>query len=129
MVVKFKEAMDSFLDTLKESAVLTIKNSRESLFIKMDEIIYLESIGKKTIIHFSNKKDDIEIKENLASIESRLSKSFFRCYKSYLVNLEYIKAYNRNEIEMENGEMVPIGRTKYKDFMDVHSDYVAGRRK
>lgn len=95
----------------------------------MDEILYLESIGKKTIIHFSNKKDDIEIKESLAVVENRLSRAFFRCYKSYMVNLEYIKAYSRTEIEMENGETVPIGRTKYKDFMDVYSDYVTGRRK
>lgn len=127
--LKFEQAMDSFLETLKESSVLTIRNNRDSVFINMDEISYLESVGKKTIVHFINDKDDIEINELLAAIEKRLTSSFFRCYKSYIVNMKYIKSYNRTGIQMENEEMIPIGRTKYKEFMDAHSDYVAGRRK
>lgn len=125
---KFNNAMDGFLDTLKNNDILVTRNSNGSIFIKANTILYLESVGRKTLIHFIDEKVNLECNELLASIEKRMPEYFYRCQKSYIVNMEYVFSYNHAEILMENGDKIPVGRAKYKELMDVHSDYLNSKR-
>ena len=36
--------------------------------------------------------------------------TFLRCHRGYLVNLQYVYAYSRNLIRMDDGTEIPIGR-------------------
>ena len=44
-------------------------------------------------------------------------KGFFRCHKSYLVNLKYVDRYNRQEVILENGEKIVIAKRRYDEFV------------
>ena len=51
-------------------------------------------------------------------LENKLcDKGFFRCHKSYLVNLKYVDVYNRREVTLENGERIVIAKRRYDKFV------------
>ena len=56
--------------------------------------------------------------ERIGELEDKLGgKGFFRCHKSYLVNLKYVDGYNRQEAVLENGEKIVIAKRRYDKFV------------
>jgi two-component system LytT family response regulator len=45
-------------------------------------------------------------------------KNFYRCHRSYLVNIRFIKKLNRSEgnVEVDSGQKIPISRDKKSAF-------------
>lgn len=125
---KFNDAINSFLSTLEKEEILTVRADGMNHFIKENSISYVEGYGKYCIIHFMDNRKSLECHETLASVESRLPPlHFYRCHKSFLVNLKYVASYNRTDLILENGETVLISRNQYKEFTEAYSDYLAGR--
>lgn len=55
--------------------------------------------------------------EQIGELEDKLrDKGFFRCHKSYLINLKYVDVYNRQEVILENGESIVIAKRRYDEF-------------
>lgn len=55
--------------------------------------------------------------EKMEKLEKELQgKDFFRCHKSYLVNLKYVSGYSRQELILDNGEKIVIARRRYEGF-------------
>ena len=50
-------------------------------------------------------------------------KSFFRCHKSYLVNLGNISDANQS-IRLKNGESIPVSRRRAKELKDAYLAYI-----
>ena len=56
--------------------------------------------------------------ERIGELEDKLGgKGFFRCHKSYLINLKYVDGYNRQEAVLENGEKIVIAKRRYDKFV------------
>lgn len=72
----------------KVSNKLSIKSGNTFLYILVDDILYVEKEGRKSIIHTKN--DRLETVEPLQEIEKRLTHSFYKTHRSYLVNLRKI---------------------------------------
>ncbi|RKL66947.1 LytTR family transcriptional regulator [Salipaludibacillus neizhouensis] len=62
--------------------------------IAVEQIIYIESNQKKTIIYTND--DCFTSKYPLKTLELRLSDSFIRIHRSYIVNIAYIKQFSRD---------------------------------
>ncbi|WP_286183017.1 LytTR family DNA-binding domain-containing protein [Bacillus sp. ISL-55] len=67
---------------------LSIKSNNSFLYIHIDEILYIEKEGRKTILH--TKDDRHETTESLADLERLLPDYFYKTHRSYLVNLSRI---------------------------------------
>ena len=48
---------------------------------------------------------------------------FFRARTSHLINLEHVVGVVKNEIEMQNGEKIPLARGKREDCLSRLSDW------
>ena len=47
---------------------------------------------------------------------------FFRCHKSYLINLDHIKKFTRNEgfrVQMQNDALIDIAVRKKDEFLEL----------
>lgn len=93
------------------------------LFVKMDEIMYLEASSNYTTILMQDKTKHLASK-TLATFEEVLQDNplFFRSHKSHIVNLKCIKQYIRGEggeLIMQDGRSIPLSRTKKQDFLDL----------
>jgi two-component system, LytTR family, response regulator len=67
---------------------LAIKSNQNYLYLSMDDILYIEKEGRKTILHTEN--DRFETMESLQDMEERLPGYFYKTHRSYLVNLRKI---------------------------------------
>lgn len=92
--------------------------------LNLDEIIYATIEGRDTIIY--SLKGKFDYKETLTELYNMLNtKKFFRCHRSYIVNIDYIKEiepwFNGTyQIRMENSdELIPVSRNKIKKFKEI----------
>lgn len=111
---------------------LVVQTGGRSLTLERKDILYLESRGRKAEIH--RKADSaetieiIEIYANMDALEEQLGEDFFRCHRGYLVNLAYIRDYDRESIGLKNGESICLSRRKYDEFVKAYLHYLRRRR-
>lgn len=85
---------------------------KKQVKVVMDEVIYIESLKEYIRIHTIHGRlvTKVPIGEMELSITSR---DLIRVHKSYIVNLQKVRAFSATAIEVE-GRSIPIGRS-YKE--------------
>lgn len=98
------EFIDNELRQIAESKCLIVENSESIERVNYDDIIFCETVKKRTIALHTHKKT-IEFKGTLRDIEEKLDDRFIRCHKSYIANKEKITSINKKDriLFMENG--------------------------
>lgn len=99
---------------IKEYITFDLKNCMYR--IKMDDIIYFESIQRK--IKVITVREQFKLSHyTLNKLLDGLTSNFIRCHKGFIVNINYISSLDKtnNCINLEGiKDIIPIGR-KYKD--------------
>lgn len=127
------EAFDYLIKPVKESALqktinrlsldLCEKNKKHLLIQKNDEltvvlfdhIIYCEIINRKIYLHLKD-KTVIDYYDKIKTLEKKLDNRFFRCHRSYLINLQYLKTYKSETAYLTNNEEIPVSRLRKDEF-------------
>lgn len=121
-----KPVEDGKLKSVLQKAVLkTEKRSQEFIIVSrerqkkklfLDDIYYFEIKGR--IVDAHGPEGIFTYYEQIGELENRLrDKGFFRCHKSYLINLKYVDGYNRQEAVLENGIKIVIAKRRYDKFV------------
>ena len=80
----------------------------------VNKIRYVEAQGKNCMIHSTG--DVTEVRILLAEIEKMLEGyEFIKPHRSFLVNYKYIFSIQKNNIELSDGELIPVARNRYED--------------
>lgn len=97
------------------------------IFVDIREILYCEAQGAYTNVFLKDGKKILASK-SLGDFESQLSSHrFFRIHHSTLINLQYIKEFQRFDgglVIMENNTCLEVSQRKRKDFLDAIDDLV-----
>lgn len=94
---------------------IIVSRERQIRKLYLDNICYFEIEGRKMNVHGIG--GVFTYYEQIGVLESRLqNKGFFRCHKSYLINLKYVDTYNRQEVVLDNGEKIMIAKRRYEAF-------------
>lgn len=101
-------------EKVKNKCVI-INNSERKEIIKLLDIIYIEAGTKGTVVRISNaiyfSKNSLKSWE-----ECMVNYPFYRCHKSYIVNLSYVDTICKDYAVLKNSERVMISRRRHKDF-------------
>lgn len=96
------------------------------LFVEMEDIVYMEAEGAYTNVYLAN-KESVFVSKRLNYFEDLLSnrKTFYRCHRSFMININFIKRLNRNEghLELDNGTNIPISRDKKIDLEQLLKNF------
>ena len=98
-----------------EKERILIKNNHEIYFLNINEIVYIEKEYKKAVIH--TLRDIYPTTDSLLGLEDKLGNSFFRCHKSFIINIDKIE------------KIAPISDRVYEISFDNHPQKVSMRRK
>lgn len=113
---KLREVLNSALlqlDGIDKFILAKTISQCTKIFIK--DIVYIEAQLRKIKIHTTY--DIIEYYHKLSDIEDQLKDfNFFRCHKSYIVNLKFVKSYDNVFITLKNGEKVYVSKSKFSSF-------------
>ncbi len=100
----------------EQTEYLQVRIDRRNAQIKIDEVVFIESLSDYVKVHT---KDDVQVtKEKISAIEKLLPGRFIRIHRSFIVNRDYIKSYNREIVEL-NKTMLPIGRKYKKQVVEI----------
>jgi two-component system, LytTR family, response regulator len=70
---------------------IAVKNGRQTLFVRVEDIVYLESAANYAVLHTA--AGNHVVRETLAHLETKLPPDhFFRISRSVMVNLRRVKA-------------------------------------
>lgn len=97
----------------QEFMIISKERQKKKLFL--DNICYFEIRGRRIDVHEMN--GVFTYYEQISVLENNLrGKGFFRCHKSYLINLKHVDAYNRQEVFLDNGGTIVIAKRRYDEF-------------
>lgn len=125
--VKRRDATDTQnrVDVLKETFrtgefnKIALPVSEGLLFVEVPEIVFLEAEGAYTNVWLKN-GSRILVSKKLKFFEDVLEgrPSFFRSHRSFMVNINYLKKYNKSDssLLLDNGKTVYISRERKADF-------------
>jgi DNA-binding LytR/AlgR family response regulator len=98
-----------------------VKADKKLIKINYDDILYIEGLKDYVIIR-SNTGRVITL-QTMKSLESKLPATIFkRIHRSYIMNLDHIKAVVGNMIELsEKGQVkhIPIGKNYREDLLEI----------
>lgn len=94
----------------KEQLIMAVHEKDAIYFINKKDIIYVEAALKYTMIHTAERI--YKTKTMFRDIELETEDLLVKCHRSYMVNPMRIKRIEKLEIELTNGEIIPISRPK-----------------
>ncbi len=89
------------------------QTASQTINLAQSEILYFEGQANYLAIHTSG--SEYRMRSTMAAIEEELKNNgFLRIHKGFLVNLEHVKILKTENLELDNGELLPIGKS-YSD--------------
>lgn len=125
----FFKCMDEIeQEDLASSCVIPIKGAWAVHRINAAAIELVEARGKHVEITLSGGKV-IESIEPLYALESKLliENGFFKCHRSYIVNINHIGTYSTDQVTMRSGKLVPISRSCRPEFKEAYFSVIFGK--
>lgn len=95
-------------------------------FVEIDTILYCIAEGSYTRFVLNTKKE-ILVSRSIKNYEDVLiPEGFYRCHKSYIVNLTAVSRYQRSgTLVISNGTSLPVSRTKREEILTLISGQVS----
>ena len=125
---RFRRTMDRALNCREPSAVkrLVVLLGASWAVVPLAEVVYCDVQGRKIYIH----KEDgtvIYYYDRLEDLERCVDGRFFKCHRSYLVNLGYVRGCQAGQVMLPRGEEIPVSRLRERDLIQALLRYMKER--
>lgn len=122
--IKFEKVLFNAIKSFSQKEkflIAKINNSLTKIYLK--DIQYIESEQRKIKVHTTY--EVIEYYYKISDLEVELMQdNFFRCHKSFIVNLKYVQSFDNTFITLKNSEKVFFSRYKLADFSKAFMYYL-----
>ncbi|MCC7299252.1 MAG: response regulator transcription factor [Bacteroidia bacterium] len=112
-------------DNLKEQSVpkIALPTAASIKFVELDKIMFLKGDGGYTHFYL-NDGSTVMVSKTLKVYEDILKeqKSFFRCHKSYIVNVNYISDYAKSDggfLVIKNNHKIGVSSEKVDELLNL----------
>lgn len=120
-----REAIHKFSDIDEDDSIskLTVWDSEKMIVLNNDDIYYFEASERITIV--VSKDNKYTLNESISSVAKKMNKSFFKCHRSFIVNLEKITEiipwFNSTYMLGFKGidQQIPVSRNNINKFRDL----------
>ncbi len=121
----FKKTMERLLLSMKNANKenLLIQKGTACNIVSFNEIIFCEIIDRKVYLHLKS-ADVIDYYDRIENLEKKLDNRFFRCHRSYLINMQFLISYKNGFAYMAENHQIPVSRLRSKEFSNVILQYM-----
>ena len=122
---QFEKTMERLYTSMQNASEdsLLVQKGYEGRIIREEEIVFCEIIDRKIYLNLAS-GEVVDYYERIENLETKLGSHFFRCHRSYLINLKHLKGYKNGTAYMDNGKEVPVSRLRSKEFSSVVLQYM-----
>ena len=92
----------------KNEKQLAISFDRQTVLVPLSKITYIEAQKQYVIVYTD--KQEYRMKASLADTEKELDEYFFKCQRSFIVNLRHVLRIGSDSVVLKNDAEVPISR-------------------
>lgn len=110
---------------LKNGQFIKVMSDRMSLSIPLVKIQYIETYGRETLFHTTDREIRSTAPILLDELERTLGSTFLRCHRSYIVNLNHVASMQPEAFKMRDGSLVPLRQRGRAELRDVYADFVS----
>lgn len=108
------ELCEVLIDCLKEmdskNRNFTFKADGRNVSIPVNHIIYFEAEANYLILY--EKSGEYRFRSTMTGVEKALEQDdFVRIHKGFLVNTQYVRTITSEQITLDNGVVLPVGKT------------------
>ena len=121
--------LQDLVDQLQGSPkTIVVKTSKALHHVEIQNIEYLEAQNKHVSVALSD-GTTLTAVEPLYTFENQLplADGFFKCSRSYIVNIHRIDTYSAKEIRMRSGCRISISRSCHKEFETAYFEVLFGK--
>ena len=113
-VTKLNEVIGEAVEKLLvEPPSVIINCDGETVKLYERDMIYVEAYLHYITIYTVN--GEHRVKENISSFEKKLSNTFYKTHRSYLVSLKHITRISRTSVTVKGNKELPLSRGKYDE--------------
>ncbi len=112
----FRRTMDRAMKVLEQRAAksIIVRRGTSCEVVPLAQIVYCEVQGRKIYIHQNDGKITCHY-EKLDDFERRVDRRFFRCHRSYLVNLDCVRGSHAGQVTLSQGGQIPVSRLREQE--------------
>ncbi len=126
---QFEKTMERLYTSMQNASEdsLLVQKGYEGRIIREEEIVFCEIIDRKIYLNLAS-GEVVDYYERIENLETKLDNRFYRCHRSYLINLKHLKGYKNGTACMDNGKEIPVSRLRSKEFSGVVLQYMKKNR-
>lgn len=111
---KLFQALHKLSEEEETAKSLILNAENEVRRMPMNHVLYVEAAGHGSIMHTVD--EVIRLKESFGDIEKQVLPmgEAIKCHRAYLVNLRFVSAIQNANLILDNGENLPIARSRMK---------------
>jgi len=104
----------------KETFIITLE--KESLRLRYNEIYAFEILSH--YVGVKTTKGNYTFKKKISELEQELpSDKFFRCHRSFIVNMHYVNTVKKTELLLDNGIYIPVSKSRWDGINKTFLNY------
>ncbi len=122
---QFRKTMERLYVSVQNTSEdsLLVQQGYERRIVPKDEIVFCEVIDRKIYLNLAS-GEVVDYYERIENLETKLGSHFFRCHRSYLINLKHLKGYKNGTAYMDNHKEIPVSRLRSREFSGVVLQYM-----
>lgn len=131
-VAKVQPKIENFIDARinlllenyqqKKIKKIALPNQGGIEIIATNEILYFEASENYSYVTLDTQQKKLLVSKNIGELDKMLPENFYRAHKSFLVNIDHIKRFTKNEgnfVYMSNQQEIPVARRRKDQLIEL----------
>ena len=93
---------------------ILIRQGASCTVVPLNHILFCEVQGRDLYLHRTD-EGTLQCRERLEIFAKRLDERFFRCHRSYLVNLDHVRSIHTGRVMLSLGGDIPVSRLRERE--------------
>lgn len=119
---KLIEVLEKAISRLRKTPrIITFPKTGGDIKINADDIIYAEVLSHTVSLHLEKGKEEFQVR--ISDMEGLLGDGFFKCHRSYIVSMKYVRRVTKTAMVLHDGHEIPLSRNLYDDANQAFINY------
>ena len=115
VIMPLLNGMDTARELRNDNQIVPI------IFLTSSREFAVDSYEVKAFHYLIKPVDDVKL---FRTLDFSLENGFFRCHRSYIVNMNNIEQFTKSEIITGLNSVIPISRNRYIAFKETYFNYM-----
>jgi DNA-binding LytR/AlgR family response regulator len=122
---KLRQTLQDLEKKLKVDEKIVLVKDGEQIVNSISALIYVEASNNSTRFVFTRQTVELRMKfKEACELVDNSSKAFYKCHRSYYINLGRVKKMAAAEVTMDNGQVLPVARSASAEAKQKLFEYV-----